>query len=96
MGDMTIRGLDEATLTTLRSRAQQHGMSAETYAATLLRGALAPLDEGIEPRGRTPAQGTNEREPVDIFAEASRIRAMTLKPCSIDSTELIRESRDEW
>jgi plasmid stability protein len=41
MGDMTIRGLDETTLTTLRSRAEEQGVTPESYAATLLRRALA-------------------------------------------------------
>jgi plasmid stability protein len=45
MGDMTIRGLDDAVLSTLRVRAAEHGTTPEAYAATLLERALAqPVD----------------------------------------------------
>ena len=95
MGDMTIRGLDEATLTTLRLRAEEHGMSPEGYAALLLRGALGSSEH--QQQGSEPGRESDERDGAgDIFAEARRIRAMTLKPSSVDSTKLIRESRDEW
>jgi plasmid stability protein len=41
MGDMTIRGVDDAVLHELRSQADRHGMAPEAYARDLLRQALS-------------------------------------------------------
>src|SRR5215216_1893568 len=40
MGDMTIKGVDDAVLQELRSQADRHGMAPELYARDLLRQAL--------------------------------------------------------
>jgi plasmid stability protein len=40
MGDMTIRGLDDAVLTELRLRAERVGISPESYAADLIAQAV--------------------------------------------------------
>ena len=41
MGEMTIKGLDEALLIELKSQAERHGVDPEAYAADLLRQSLA-------------------------------------------------------
>jgi len=41
MGEMTIKGVDEAVLQELRSQAERHGIAPELYARDLLRQALS-------------------------------------------------------
>lgn len=41
MGDMTIKGLDEALLTELKAQADLHGVDPESYAKDLLRQSVA-------------------------------------------------------
>ena len=41
MGEMTIKGIDEAVLRELKSQADRQGVEPETYARELLRQSLA-------------------------------------------------------
>jgi plasmid stability protein len=41
MGEMTIKGVDDAVLQELRSQAERHGIAPELYARDLLRQALS-------------------------------------------------------
>lgn len=41
MGEMTIRGVDDAVLQELKSQADRHGVAPELYARDLLRQALS-------------------------------------------------------
>jgi plasmid stability protein len=71
MGDMTIGGLDEATLTNLRSRAEEHGVTPESYAATLLRQALAPPGDrlAVSRAMRAAQRGTSPISSVELVRQ---------------------------
>jgi plasmid stability protein len=82
MGDMTIRGIDDATIAALRREAERRGLEPAECAAELLREAL-------------PARGVRAGGVRDRSAVARRILASQPTCSPISSVDLLREMRDE-
>lgn len=83
MGDMTIRGIDEATLAVLRQEAERRGMDPADYAGLLLRQAL--------PGRREDSIAT--RSPADRAAVARHVLSRQPEPAKTESVVFIREDR---
>ena len=79
MGEMTIRGVDDATLALLRDEAERRGMDPAEYAGMLLRQSL-PAAAGRGVSG-------------DRAAVARRILATQPQPAKTESVVFIREDR---
>lgn len=84
MGDMTIRGIDEATLTVLKEEAERRGMDPADYAGLLLRQALP--SRPVEERLATRIRG-------DRAAVARDVLGRQREAAKTESVVFIREDR---
>lgn len=84
MASMTVKGMSDVLLEALRARAAANRRSVNQEIIAVLEGAVA-----------APASEVNEWPEFRARADALRERLRAQYGTQSDSTELIRESRDE-
>jgi plasmid stability protein len=96
MGEMTIKGVDDAVLQELRSQADLHGMAPEVYARDLLRQALSLRRGNRAAAARDILAGQAQKAETESVAFIREDRRTSMRFVVVDEIANERRAEARW